>query len=127
MSFKTKRRTETMEKRYYVVIQHGYQSCWFGRGESLDEALRNAAEYLEMTEVEALQAFYRSEKETQVAPNFLPDQGPEEVRILDGRRGITDPGLYLMECTERFFQDADDGAKAFSITGNVVDLDEKED
>jgi hypothetical protein len=116
-----------MEKKYYVVIQ--IYECWFGKGESVDEALRNAAEYLEMTQEEALQAFYRSEKEIQVEPdpNCLPEQEPEEVRILDGRRGITDPGLYLMECTERFFQEADDGAKAFSINQNVVDLDEEED
>lgn len=48
-----------MEKKFFTVIQHGYFP--FGKGESVDEALRNSAENLEMTLEEALQAFYGDE------------------------------------------------------------------
>ncbi len=51
-----------MEKKFFTVIQHGYFP--FGKGESVDEALRNSAQNLEMTPEEASQAFYGTRTET---------------------------------------------------------------
>ena len=97
-----------MEKKYYVVIQYGY--CWYGKGESVDEALKNAAEYMEMSQDEALQAFYGDED-----GNF-PEIDGNECRILDARppRVMTEIGAtYVAEC-EAMERNRDRGIHTFS-------------
>jgi hypothetical protein len=111
-----------MEKKFFTVIQHGYFP--FGKGESVDEALRNSAENLEMTPEEVLQAFYGDED-----GNYPTDSSwyGREVKIRDARppRRMDEIGaMYLAECTERFFRaDIIGSSDAFTINDGLVDLD----